>query len=73
MLKANGANEFYTEIGSIAKEVNKRHLRKFSKVPELLGISTLMETMQCVQDNGIVGLIGGTSGQVSTKYSTLYS
>ena len=65
MLKANGADEVYIETGSIADEVKKRHPGKFSKVLELVGVSTLKDTMQCVQDNGIVCLIGGTSGQVS--------
>jgi NADPH:quinone reductase-like Zn-dependent oxidoreductase len=65
MLKANGADEVYIETGSIADEVKERHPGKFSKVLELVGVSTLKDTMQCVQDNGIVCLIGGTSGQVS--------
>jgi NADPH:quinone reductase-like Zn-dependent oxidoreductase len=67
-LKANGADEVYIETGSIAEEVKKRHLGKFTKALELVGVSTLKDTMQCVQDNGIVCLIGGTSGQVSTFY-----
>ena len=64
MLRANGADEVYIDHGSIAEEVKRRHPGKFSKVLEIIGVSTLADTMQCVRDHGIVCIIGGTSGKV---------
>lgn len=64
ILKANGADEVYIDNGSIAEAVKKRHPAKFSKVLELIGVVTLADTMQCVQDHGIVCLAGCASGTV---------
>lgn len=62
MLKANGAHEVYIDNGSIAEEVQKRHPEKFSKILELVGVTTLADSMKCTQDHGIVcaaGIAGG--------------
>jgi NADPH:quinone reductase-like Zn-dependent oxidoreductase len=62
MLKANGADEIYIDNGSIAEEVEKRHPQKFSKIFELVGVTTLADSLKCAQDNGIVcaaGIAGG--------------
>ena len=62
MLKANGANEVFMDDGSIAEEVKRRHPQKFSKILELVGVTTLADSMQCAQENGIVcnaGIVGG--------------
>jgi NADPH:quinone reductase-like Zn-dependent oxidoreductase len=61
-LLANGANEVYIDMGEIAEEVKKRHAEKFSKILELVGVTSLADSMKCAQDNGIVcaaGIAGG--------------
>jgi NADPH:quinone reductase-like Zn-dependent oxidoreductase len=62
MLKAYGADEVFIDNGSIAEEVRKRHPEGFSKILELVGVTTLMDSMKCAADNGIVcgaGIAGG--------------
>ena len=62
MRKANGAHEVFIDDGSIAEEVKKRHPQKFSKILELVGVTTLADSMKCAKDNGIVcaaGIAGG--------------
>lgn len=62
MLKAHGADEVYIDDGSIAEEIQKRHPEKYSKILELVGVTTLADSMKCAQDNGIVcgaGIAGG--------------
>jgi len=62
ILKENGANEVYIDNGSIAEEVKNRHPEKFSKILELVGVTTLADSMKCASDNGIVcatGIAGG--------------
>lgn len=63
MLKANGAHEVFIDNGSIAEEVEKRHPQKFSKILELVGITTLADSMKCAQDNGIVCVTGIAGGK----------
>lgn len=63
MLKANGANEVYIDTGSIAEEVKKRHPEKFSKILELVGVTTMVDSMQCTRSNGIVCLTGIAGGK----------
>ena len=62
MLKAHGADEVYIDDGSIAEEIRKRHPEKYSKILELVGVTTLADSMKCAQDSGIVccaGIAGG--------------
>jgi NADPH:quinone reductase-like Zn-dependent oxidoreductase len=62
-LKANGAHEIYIDDGSIAEEVKKRHPQKFSKILELVGVTTLADSMKCAQVNGIVCVTGIAGGK----------
>jgi NADPH:quinone reductase-like Zn-dependent oxidoreductase len=63
MLKANGANEVFIDNGWIAEDVKKRHPEKFSKILELVGVTTLADSMRCAQDNGIVCVCGIAGGK----------
>ena len=78
MLKANGVDDVFVDGGQIAAEVRKRYPAKdpkpnaegfprphpggFDKVLELVGVTTLKDSLRCVKDGGIVcvtGIVGG--------------
>jgi NADPH:quinone reductase-like Zn-dependent oxidoreductase len=78
MLKANGVDEVFVDGGEIAAEVKKRypaqnekpnaegfprpHPEGFDKLLELVGVSTLKDSLRCVKEGGIVcvtGIVGG--------------
>jgi NADPH:quinone reductase-like Zn-dependent oxidoreductase len=63
MLKANGAHDVFIDNGSIAEEVQMRHPQKFSKILELVGVTTLADSMKCAQDGGIVCITGIAGGK----------
>jgi NADPH:quinone reductase-like Zn-dependent oxidoreductase len=63
MLKANGANEVFIDNGSIAEEVSKKHPEKFNKILELVGVTSLEDSMKCAADNAIVCLTGIAGGK----------
>jgi NADPH:quinone reductase-like Zn-dependent oxidoreductase len=63
MLKANGANAVFIDSGEIGDEVLRRHPEKFSKILELVGVTTLADSMKCAQDNGIVCVTGIAGGK----------
>lgn len=64
MLRANGADEVYIDNGSIAEDVKKRRPGKFNKILELVGVTTMADSLQCVAEHGIVCLAGITGGKV---------
>jgi NADPH:quinone reductase-like Zn-dependent oxidoreductase len=68
MLEANGADEVYIDNGSIEEEVKKRHPGKFSKILELVGVTTMEDSLKCAQDNGIVCLSGIAGGKVRMPF-----
>jgi NADPH:quinone reductase-like Zn-dependent oxidoreductase len=62
LLRENGADDFFVDNGSIAEEVKKRYPKGFSKILELVGISTMLDSLKCAEQHGIVcmtGLAGG--------------
>ena len=61
MLKAGGADEVIVDDGSIAKKVTK----KFDKVLELVGTTTLEDSLQCVNEGGSVCMTGMVGNQWS--------
>jgi NADPH:quinone reductase-like Zn-dependent oxidoreductase len=66
-LHSNGADEVYIETGSIAEEVRRKHPTGFSKVLELVGVTTLKDSCQCVNPNGIVCVTGIAGGKWSLE------
>jgi len=62
MLKENGAAEVFIDNGSIADDVKARHPEGFSKILELVGVTTLADSLNCAKAQGIVcvtGIVGG--------------
>lgn len=56
LLIANGADEVIIDGGAIAEEVKKGE--RFDKVLELVGTTTLEDSLQCTRENGIVCMAG---------------
>lgn len=54
MLKAGGADDVIVDDGVIAKKVTE----KFDKVLELIGTTTLEDSLQCVNEGGSVCMTG---------------
>ena len=79
MLKANGADDVFVDGGEIATEVKKSYPAKdekpneggfprphpggFDKVLELVGVTTLKDSLRCVKEGGIVCVTGTAGGK----------
>jgi len=61
MLKAGGADEVILDDGAIARKVTA----KYDKVLELVGTTTLEDSLQCVSEGGSVCM----TGMVGNKWS----
>ncbi|MCJ1391092.1 hypothetical protein MMC18_003954 [Xylographa bjoerkii] len=62
LLRDSGAQEMILESGSIAEEARKRYPDGFDKVLELVGATTLADSLKTVKKGGIVcaaGIAGG--------------
>ena len=62
LLRDSGADDVFVDDGAIVAEVKKRHPAGFSKVLELVGITTLKDSIQCTNAQGLVcmtGIVGG--------------
>jgi NADPH:quinone reductase-like Zn-dependent oxidoreductase len=57
MLRANGADEVYIDDGAIAQQVD-RSGRYPNKVLELVGTTTLVDSLHCCRDGGVVCMTG---------------
>jgi NADPH:quinone reductase-like Zn-dependent oxidoreductase len=61
MLRENGADEVYVDDGQIAAQVTGA--RRADKVLELIGTSSLLDSLRCCREGGIVcmtGIVGNT-------------
>jgi len=58
LLRANGADEVFIDTGSIAQRVNERFAGGFDKVVELVGTTTLKDSLRCAKQGGIVCMTG---------------
>ncbi|MCJ1304900.1 hypothetical protein MMC08_007713 [Hypocenomyce scalaris] len=61
LVKENGADEMVLDTGDIAGEVERR-FGKVDKVLELVGMTTMKDSLQCTREGGIVclaGIVGG--------------
>ena len=61
VLKESGADHVVVDNGSVASEVEK--IGKANKVLELVGVTTMKDSLQCVTDNGIVCITGTVGGK----------
>ncbi len=60
LLRASGADQVFVDDGSIAEQIQSHEA--FDKVLELVGTTTLKDSLRCTKDVGIVcmtGIVGG--------------
>jgi NADPH:quinone reductase-like Zn-dependent oxidoreductase len=58
LLRASGANEELVDSGMIALEFRKRHPDGADKVLELIGTTTLLDSLRCAKEGGVVCMTG---------------
>lgn len=63
VLKAAGADEVVIDAGSIAKRVRTAHPEGVDRVLELVGTTTLLDSLQCARPGGVVCMTGILGGQ----------
>ena len=63
LLHDSGAHEVLIDNGSLAEEARKRYPDGFDKVLELVGVTTLADSLKATKKNGVVctaGIVGGS-------------
>ena len=63
MLIERGADEVFVDQGSLAARVREVHPHGVDRVLELIGTSTLLDSLQCVRQGGVVCMTGILGGQ----------
>ena len=58
LLRRSGADEVILDTGAIADEVRRRHPEGATKVLELIGVTTLKDSLQCASEGGLVCMTG---------------
>jgi NADPH:quinone reductase-like Zn-dependent oxidoreductase len=58
LLKSSGGDEVLIDTGSIAKSVQEKFRAGFDKVLELIGTTTLLDSLRCAREGGIVCMTG---------------
>ncbi len=58
LLRANGVDQVFIDTGSIAEQVNEVCSGGVDKVLELIGTTTLIDSLRCAKQRGIVCLTG---------------
>lgn len=58
LLRASGADEVFIDSGSIAEQVKEKYPGGVEKVLELIGTTTLLDSLRCVKEGGIVCMTG---------------
>ena len=61
LLRANGAGQVFIDNGMIADQV--KQTEGFNKVLEMVGVTTLRDSLQCVEEGGTVCMVGSVSGK----------
>ena len=72
LLKKSGADVVVIDSGTVAEEVKKQTDGGVNKVLELIGTTTLLDSLQCVKPHGIVcmtGMVGDSKSWVTTLTS----
>jgi NADPH:quinone reductase-like Zn-dependent oxidoreductase len=62
-LKAAGADEVWTDNGEIHQQINEEREKPYDRVLELIGATTLLDSLRCVGRGGIVCMTGILGGQ----------
>ncbi len=65
LLRSSGAGEVFVDTGSIAEQVGKTRPAGFDKVLELIGATTLKDSLCCAKQGGIVCMTGIVGNQWS--------
>jgi NADPH:quinone reductase-like Zn-dependent oxidoreductase len=65
LLRTNGVDQVFIDTGSIAEQVKEVSPGGVDKVLELVGTTTLMDSLRCVKQRGIVCM----TGMVGNKWS----
>jgi len=63
LLKGVGVDEVVIDTGSICAEVRERYPKGVDKVLELVGTTTLKDSLKCAREGGIVCLTGIVGGE----------
>lgn len=58
LLRSSGADEVIVDTGAIAEEVRKSRPEGFDKVLEMIGVTTLPDSLQCAKLGGLVCMTG---------------
>ena len=61
LLRAHGAEQVFIDNGTISDQV--KQTKGFNKVLEMVGVTTLRDSLQCVEEGGTVCLVGSVSGK----------
>ncbi|HMR74317.1 MAG TPA: zinc-binding alcohol dehydrogenase family protein [Polyangiaceae bacterium] len=63
VLKAAGADEVVIDSGTVAERVRALHPQGVDRVLELIGTTTLLDSLQCARPGGVVCMTGILGGQ----------
>lgn len=58
LLRSSGADEVIVDTGTIASEVERKYPGGFDKVLEMIGTTTLEDSLRCAKEGGIVCMTG---------------
>jgi len=58
MLRSSGADEVFQDDGAIAKDVRRAYPKGVDKVLELIGTTTLEDSLHCAREGGVVCMTG---------------
>ena len=61
LLRANGADQFFVDDGKLADHI--KHTAGFNKILEMVGVTTLDDSLKCVDEGGTVSLVGSVSNR----------
>ena len=61
-LRENGSDDVFVDGGKIAEEVRKRYPEGFGKVLELVGTTSIEDSLKCAGENGVVCMTGIAGG-----------
>jgi NADPH:quinone reductase-like Zn-dependent oxidoreductase len=67
LLRKSGADEVIVDDGTIAPRVREKHPTGFDKVLELIGTTTLNDSLRCSKQGGIVCMTGIVGNQWSMR------
>ncbi|OTA90715.1 hypothetical protein M434DRAFT_397804 [Hypoxylon sp. CO27-5] len=70
MLRDNGADEIFIDSGEIAEDVAQSTKGGFNKVLELVGTTTLLDSLKCTVPRGVVCMTGIQGGSWEMKKFT---